>query len=183
MNKDNAVDVLNRYMDGKDNVKPDTLLKTFSEDGEVTFEIKPTNISFPEILKGNKTISTEMFGDFHHAFEKVKSFYLDQDFKELNEQRVTNQHWLVSMKERETGKTRIGTGQYHWQFETSETQGWVVKHVHIVIAHMISFDDESNWLERVQETLTDYPWADKEVVINCLAERPELKTVSQYLAS
>ena len=97
MNELDVKDVLSRYMDGKDNIKPDVLQTSFSVDGIVTFEINTPNISFPDEIVGNRRISEVMFGDFHELFGQVKSYYLDQDFSLLNACKVVNQHWLVSV--------------------------------------------------------------------------------------
>jgi len=181
MNKQDAIDVLNRYMDGKDNVKKDILKSAFSEDGKVTFDIRVKNINFPDELNGNEQIASEMFGDFHDAFSDVKSYYLDQDFYDLDQHRVVNQHWLVSMKERESGNTRIGSGLYNWYFK-KDANGWVVSHVHIVIEHMVSFDNQNEWLSQLQQKLADYPWASKTEVVDCLNQCSELASISAYLS-
>jgi len=182
MNKQDAIDVLNRYMDGKDNVKKDVLKSAFSNDGKVTFDIRVENINFPDELNGNEQIASEMFGDFHDAFSQVKSYYLDQDFIELDQHRVVNQHWLVSMKERDSGNTRIGSGLYNWYFQKDDVNGWVISHVHIVIQHMVSFDNQTEWLSKLQYKLTDYPWANKNEVVECLNECSELAPISTYLS-
>ncbi len=180
MNELDVKDVLSRYMDGKDNIKPDVLQTSFSVDGIVTFEINTPNISFPDEIVGNRRISEVMFGDFHELFGQVKSYYLDQDFSLLNACKVVNQHWLVSMREKATGNTRVGSGTYNWLFE-KKNQRWTIKRVHIVIDHMVSFEDNSGWLDRLQSELSDYPWAEKPTMMGLISSQPELGNILEYL--
>lgn len=182
MNVDDAVAVLNRYMNGKDNVIPTLLEQTFGEGGLVTFDVKPTNIFFPEKIEGNKEIASQMFGDFHDAFTQVKSYYLDMPVDQLSQNSVKSQPWLVSMKERDSGNTRIGVGQYHWNFER-EGERWVVSHVHIVIEYMISFNDDTDWLRHFQFRQSRYPWAALSDVLSLVSEKSELRDVQQYLSN
>lgn len=176
-----AVAVLNQYMYGKDTNQPLELEKAFTDDAVVTFDIKPSNIYFPPEISGHKKISETMFGDFHHQFSNIKSYYLNDDFSDLQESQVTKQKWLVSMKERETGLNRLGTGSYHWLFE-STPDGWKIKRAHIVIAEMLSFSHtDEKWMEGFQSHLTKYPWASLDGVVELLSQEKQLSTIVHFL--
>jgi hypothetical protein len=183
MNKASKVALLNRYMDGKDNADAAVLASVFAENAIVTFDIKTPIIQFPDSISGNKNIAKVMFGDFHHLFEQVKSYYLNDDFdssEQAQECCITAQKWLVSMQERESGNSRFGTGSYDWQFEQVGNE-WVVKRLHIVIEAMVSFSDDDGLLVQLQQQLNRYPWAEQTQVFELLRRPSALSEISDYL--
>lgn len=181
MNANDARFLLERYMDGKDNIKADVLESVFSQNADVVFDIKPSNIYFPEIITGAKNISIEMFGEFHDKFKDVKSYYIDSDINKLySKKAVKNQRWLVTMIERETLNTRVGSGYYNWFF--TEEEKVKVARLEITILDMVSFSaNESNWLAKLQSNLLDYPWVSSIDPFKAFEQYSELNNINQFI--
>jgi hypothetical protein len=77
--------LLENYIKGKDNNDPCLLKSIFANNAKVTFDIKTPNINFPAEIFGNESISKKLFEDFHQHFDQIKSYYLCDDFPQLNE--------------------------------------------------------------------------------------------------
>ena len=183
MNKQDAIKALNNYMDGKDNVKADVLSAVFCEDGVVEFDVQTPNINFPDKITGSENIGKEMFGNFHSQFEHVKSYYLEERFNDLSSKNsIHNQKWLVTMLERESSKSRVGTGEYNWNF-VKQGDKWLVTKLQIFIHSMISFyPDDEKWLNKFQDKCVDYPWLGKKTAVSLLKNEKELQQVTDYIS-
>ncbi|GAA6169958.1 hypothetical protein [Sessilibacter corallicola] len=182
MNANNARFLLEQYMNGKDNVKPNVLESVFTKHADVVFDIKPNNIYFPDVLTGAKNISTEMFGEFHDKFKDVKSYYVDSDVESLLDKKaIKQQRWLVTMTERETSNTRIGAGYYSWYFMEEGTDIKVGR-LEITILEMVSFAaEEDNWLTNLQSNLLDYPWVSSCDPFKTFERYSELETIDRFI--
>jgi hypothetical protein len=89
--------------------------------------------------------------------------------------------WMVSMREKESGFFRIGTGYYNWLFEVTDTANWKIKHLHVSIQQMISLTEESaDWLSSLQSSLT-YPWLDIDKALTAIDHNSRLITICNYL--
>ena len=111
----NAEYLLEKYVEGKDQDKFKILEGIYTPDAKVNFEIEPDTISFPTEILGNKNIAQVLSADFNRKYDHVQTYYLSRSFPQIKELIISNQGWLVIM--RETEATASGTGLYDWIFE------------------------------------------------------------------
>lgn len=174
------VNVLNRYMSGKDTVDNEILKSSFSDGAVVTFDIDADGIIFPEKIVGKEEIARTMFGDFHNTFSDIKSYYVTGAKEDIKLDSVSSQKWVVTMRERSTGRTRVGFGYYDWVFSGDNEK--LVESVHITIKRMISFNDDDDWLGTAQSFLSGYPWASKKEISEIASNSYYLDSVSEFMS-
>jgi len=185
MNIDIAKKLLEDYFKGKDKNIPSIIENLFTKDAIVTFDIDSDAISFPSKIQGAKNISNIMFDDFHEKFEDVMSYYLINDNLIVTDNKIFGLQWLVTMKEKETGLFRVGTGFYDWTFSEKDRLplDWGVEALHIHIEFMSVFHDSNKcWLSELQQTLS-FPWVTYAQAIASLKKDERLKSIVNYISA
>ena len=176
-----AQEILEDYLVGKDSNFTEIFKFIFAKNATVTFDIKTPLMAFPEKIIGNEAISNSMFKDFHTIFYDVRSYYINTPLN-LQNNSIHDQKWLVTMNERMTSRTRVGTGTYRWTFVEKGRGNWVIQNLHIIIQEMISFiPNESKWLSNIHHEFTDYPWVNHEQAIQYLSHEPSLERVITFI--
>ena len=173
--------VLENYIRGKDLNKPEILEKIYSEKSTVIFDIKPSTISFPSEISGNIEIAKVLSTDFNKRYEKVRTYYLENDSEEIASLCILKQRWLVVMIERETREVKIGTGFYDWYFEFSPSGNCQIQKHKITIGVMQSLSGENFPVFEDLHNSIPYPWVDKQCVVNTLEKHDTLREVIDYL--
>ncbi len=113
----NAEYLFEKYVEGKDQDKFKILEKIYVPNAKVTFEIDTDTISFPTEILGNKNIAQVLSAEFNRKYDHVQTYYLSRSFPQINDFTISNQGWLVIMREKEDNSIRVGTGLYDWIFE------------------------------------------------------------------
>ncbi len=180
----NNIQLLEQYFYGKDNNIPSVIESIFAEDSRVTFSIETDVISFPDDLHGASAISEHMFASFHDSFEQIKSYYvLNSPQQKANISRgsmINDLNWLVTMRERESGMVRVGTGHYDWITVSDGERSQIVS-LHVLIKTMQVFDEPKNgWLQDLQSMLIS-SWASYDDVLQVCGTCDELIEVKEYL--
>ena len=176
-----TADALEDYIKGKDLNKPEILEKIYSEKSKVIFDIKPSTISFPSEISGNIEIAKVLSKDFNKRYEKVRTYYLENDSEEITSRCILKQRWLVVMIERETREVKIGTGFYDWYFEFPPSGNCEIEKHKITIGVMQSLSGENlSVLEDLYNSIP-YPWVDRQCLVNTLEKHDILREVIDYL--
>lgn len=170
--------ILELYIHGKDDDKYQILEDIYSDAAVVEFEIHSKDISFPKNIRGNKEIARVLSKDFNEKYSNVKTYYLAKP-KE-NQLLLHKQNWLVVMKEKCSGLTRVGTGYYNWKLISNDKKLKISRHK-IYIHSMIELqDDNSIELKRIQSSLK-YPWVQQQTVVKTLSIKPGFDKVVEFL--
>ena len=170
--------LLDRYIIGKDQDKYQILETIYDKKAEVEFEINSNAITFPSKIIGNTAIAKTLSADFNKKYEKVKTYYLSKTISGKNN--IQEQPWLAVMKEIGTDLTRIGTGYYNWKFIDRYSDLKIFKHKIYIHAMLDIHDTRSQQLKEIQVKL-EYPWVEKEVVVNILKGYGNLTDITEYL--
>lgn len=173
-----SINILEKYVEGKDKDKYQILEEIYADNAIVQFEIHSDQISFPDKISGNIEIAKVLSVDFNKKYTSVKTYYLS---KPMPHQSVINgQKWLVIMKDIELGKTRVGAGYYDWELTHPGSNVKVQKHK-IYIHEMLELTDAgSNLLKELQSKL-EYPFVEKESASNILSSFSELEDIVNYI--
>ncbi len=174
--------LLEKYVEGKDLDKHEILEEIYLSSARVLFRIESGNISFPSEIIGNREIAKTLSADFNKKYDNIKTYYISCDFSKMDNLMISDQPWLVVMREIENDTIRIGTGYYDWEFSRHTSDGLKIsKHI-IKIGVMLSLPGV--WLSLLKELQgrLSYPWVDRIQVMEILAGSPQLFEVSNYLA-
>lgn len=179
--KDTVASLLEAYIEGKDQGRPELLEKIYTADARVTFAIETSSISFPDEIIGNSEIARVLSADFNRKYDMVRTYYLSRGISEPGELSIARQGWLVLMREKENDAIRVGTGHYNWQI-TEQGKGAVqIVHHHICIYDMLSLHNHSaDFLTGLQGQLT-YPWLPGERALEVLARHGELEVIAEAM--
>ena len=176
-----TADVLENYIKGKDFNKPEILEKIYSEKSKVIFDINPSTISFPSEISGSTEIAKVLSKDFNRRYEKIRTYYLENDSEEIASFSILKQRWLVVMIERETREVKIGTGFYDWYFEFPQSGNCKIEKHKITIGVMQSLSGENLPVFEDLQNRIPYPWVDRQCVVNTLEKHDILGEVIDYL--
>ena len=174
----NSTEILELYIKGKDQDEYLILEEIYTEDAEVEFEIASNSISFPESILGNKDIARVLSKEFNQNYQEVKTYYLSRPANKLSN--IYEQNWLVVMRDIKSGKTRVGTGHYNWEF-LNDSKNLKIQRHKIYIHEMLNIEDEQmSELTRIQDEL-NYPWVDKKKVCSVLNANIAFENITKYL--
>ncbi|MEH6443788.1 MAG: hypothetical protein V7784_07820 [Oceanospirillaceae bacterium] len=179
----NVIDILEKYIRGKDQNQSAILEEIYTKNAKVLFDIKVDTIVFPAEIVGSVNIANTLSRDFNKRHDYVKTYYLTDQSKQFCADNIRDQQWLVIMRDKQTGEIKIGTGIYDWYF--SERQGGclaVAEHK-ITIAVMLSLPSQCIDLLNVLQQNLPYPWVETQQVITTLKEYSYLDDLSLYIAS
>ena len=176
----NTVEILEKYIAGKDLDQAEILEHIYLENAEVLFEIKSETISFPDKIRGNKEIARILSADFNNKFDRVKTYYLSHHFDDIANLVINNQSWLVVMREKASNTVRVGAGYYDWAFEKLSNLELKIKKHKIFIGVMLEWKVPLETFYDLQNTL-EYPWIEKERVLHVLADFKGLEKLTNYL--
>lgn len=179
---DAASTVLETYFDGKDFNQPKVLRTAFANHGVVKFTIDAEIIEFPSEIRGGDLIAKTLFEDFHKQFVDVRSYYITDELGELSDGVIKGLHWLVVMKERQTGNLRVGTGSYDFTFVHEAFLGWRIDELKIHIQEMVSLADAGEGVRSLQGALS-YPWTPGVQALSALDQVRGLEGIRTYLAA
>lgn len=174
-------EVLEKYIKGKDTDQFKLLESIYSENSEVTFEIKPNSITFPSVISGNKEIAQILSSEFNKKYCNVKTYYLSENFPDIENLKIDKQKWLVLMSEKNSGVLYAGAGSYNWEFEYGKEQVLKIKHHHIFIEAMIKLKNlPLQFIIDLQNSIP-YPWASENDVKELMQKYDDLLAITQYL--
>jgi len=178
---DEAEDVLEKYVAGKDQNRFEILEEIYKSDARVTFEINSNSISFPLEIHGNREIAQVLSAEFNKKYDNVKTYYLSKKFPRIDNLIISKQRWLVLMREKASNSIRVGTGFYDWKFEIKSNINLKIKHHHICIGVMLNLPDlPLSFLSDLRMHLS-YPWVEEDIVIEVIKKYKELNEVKNYL--
>ncbi|MGL1930597.1 MAG: hypothetical protein OCC45_02425 [Desulfotalea sp.] len=173
-----SIDILEKYIEGKDKDKYQILEEIYADNAIVKFEIKSDQISFPNEIVGNIEIAKVLSADFNKKYTDVKTYYLSKP--ESNQRHIYGQKWLVVMKDNQFDKTRVGTGYYDWEITNSGSKLEIFKHK-IYIHEMLELADVgSKKLKNIQRKL-EYPFVELGSVVSILQSYLELENIEKYM--
>lgn len=170
--------LLEQYIVGKDQDKFQVLEKIYLEKAEVEFKINSPNITFPGKIAGNRAIAKTLSADFNKRYEKVKTYYLSKKVKDNFN--ISEQPWLVVMKEIGNELSCVGSGCYDWVFIKHDNELKILKqkiYIHVMLEIQ---DPRSEQLQDIQEKL-EYPWAERHVAAGVLKGFENLTDITKYL--
>ncbi len=171
-------EILELYVKGKDQNEYGQLETIYSKTAEVIFEIHSSKISFPSIITGNQEIARILSRDFNLRYDSIKTYYLSKP--PVDQLYIKNQTWLVVMRDKDTDKTRVGTGYYDWELQKENGTLKIIKHK-IVINVMLEIEDHSKLeLNTIQNSL-EYPWVQKTQVLSVLSQNSKLKEIQDSI--
>ena len=179
--KNNAQELLEKYIVGKDLDRHKILEEIYCLNAIVSIEIEADNINFPSEIHGNVEIAKIISADFNRKYDLVKTYYLSNDFPEIKNLIILKQNWLVIMKEKANGNIRVGTGYYNWEFENQNQSELKIKKHKIFIYSMLDLPSESIVLLHDLQNTINYPWEEKEKVVQVLQPFEDLKPIYNYL--
>ena len=173
-----SIDILKKYIEGKDRDQYQILEEIYAENATVEFEIKSEQISFPNKISGNIEIAKVLSADFNKKYKNVKTYYLSRPAS--NQKYINGQKWLVIMEDIQLKKTRIGTGYYDWVLTDFGSDLIVQKHK-IHIHEMLELADASSELLKDLQSKLDYPFVEKESVSDIIGSYLVLKNIKKYI--
>ena len=175
-----AIEVLEKYIAGKDLDQHEILENIYIEDAKVSFEIKSKSISFPDEIIGNKKIAQVLSAEFNKKYDFAKTYYLSRNFPQIDELTISNQSWLVVMRDKVSNHVRVGAGHYDWVFEKLNNSQLKIKKHNIFIGVMLELQVPLEFLNELQNKL-EYPWVEEEQVAQVLSNYDILREIKEYL--
>ena len=150
-------DLLERYVQAKDDVQPQLMRDIYLPEAVLTYSIATDTISFPARTVGLDAITRTLVVDFATRFESCKTYYVCE-FPPADDSTFARIPWLVAMREPAAGSLRIGKGYYEWSFAHPTGQGARVAAMHIHIERMDAIPDADARLLASAQTGLTYPW-------------------------
>ena len=146
----NQEDLVRKYIRAKDTNMPALMKEVFSSNARLEMKLQTQNISFPSFTLGLENITEVLVTTFAKSYEKVHTFCLSDSL--INNEETLTCHWIVCMREKNSGNIRIGYGIYDWIFTIGENTK--VKHLIITIEEMFSLKKKHSsvfyeWLEEL----------------------------------
>lgn len=172
-----SLNILEKYVEGKDEDAYQILEDIYADNAIVQFEIQSDRISFPDEISGNIEIAKVLSADFNKKYANVKTYYLS--IPEAHQRVINGQKWLVIMRDIELDKTRIGTGYYDWELTYAGNKLHVQKHK-IYIHEMLALTDSGSKLLKDIQGKLEYPFAEKQSTSNILRSYPGLEDIVEY---
>ncbi|WP_321781627.1 hypothetical protein [Burkholderia pyrrocinia] len=154
-----AKSLLEKYVQAKDNNRPELIDEAFATDAVLTFSIQTDTINFPQRSEGTADIARTLVSDFAKTFSRCRTYYVSDKLAfENNAMNTMTIPWFVAMRESATDTMRAGKGFYRWGFCTARDESWRIAMLHIHIERMDSIPDaEAISLQSLHAAL-DYPW-------------------------
>ncbi|MBN2124975.1 MAG: nuclear transport factor 2 family protein [Deltaproteobacteria bacterium] len=152
--------ILGRYIEGKDENRPEILKRIYAPDARVLFDLRTTTITFPPEIRTNDAIAEVLSADFNRRFVSPRTYYLEECSREPGDNAVRNLPWLVIMRESATGRTRVGWGLYDWFFALCPGQApeWKIALHRICIQEMMDREDRDGALLDNLQSALSHPW-------------------------
>lgn len=168
--------LLEKYVEAKDNNRPQRIHEAFAPDAVLTFSIATDTISFPPKSEGADAIATTLVSEFATKFDRCRTYYVGDSTVQENLLVVP---WLVLMREMATSTLRAGKGFYKWGFVEVGEGDVHVSSLHIHIERMDSLPDPDGAALAAMQAPLPYPWLPAKVmkheIENCIAMRPLLE--------
>lgn len=134
----------------------------FSEDACLQMQVRTEAISFPQSTVGQKAITQVLVKDFNQTYENIYTFCLEDTV--IIENNTLQCRWLVYMNDITSGLSRVGFGNYQWEFAESN----LVTHLKIMIDDMAILPVDNKLLSWVEGM--PYPWASSTDMLGSLPE-------------
>ena len=173
-----SIDILEQYVEGKDQDKHQILESIYADDALVHFELRTERIDFPAEISGRFEIARVLATDFNKKFTNVKTYYLSKP--DAAQRSIKGQKWLVIMKDMQRDITRVGTGCYDWELKHSGNRLRVQSHK-IYIHEMLELPDPGSLVLTILQSNLRYPFVEKDPALKLIARFPELEGIREYL--
>ena len=173
-----SIDILEQYVEGKDQDKHQILESIYADDALVHFELRTRQIDFPAEISGRFEIARVLATDFNKKFTNVKTYYLSKP--DVAQMSIKGQKWLVVMQDIQRDITRIGTGCYDWELEHSQDNLKIRSH-RIYIHEMLELADPGSLVLIIMQSNLCYPFVEKDSTLKLIARFPELEGIREYL--
>lgn len=108
-------ELISTYILAKDGNRPWLMRNVFADGAQLEMVVRTESISFPSAATGIDAITEILVRHFCRDNENVYTFCLCPAPK--GHANAFSCNWLVGMSVRDTGKVRVGCGQYDWVFE------------------------------------------------------------------
>ena len=167
------------YIQAKDGNRPWAMAKAFLPDAELQMQVDTDNIDFPARVIGLDAITDTLVRSFGRENDNVFTFCLQDTLVVQQEKLMCD--WVVFMTDKDTGRIRVGWGQYHWDFADQEGQA-LAKALLIRIQQMdiLSAAHQAE-LFSVLDGMP-YPWLSKEQLLAAVSDSEYLRNLSDFLA-
>lgn len=147
--------LLEKYVQAKDNNRPELIHEAFATDAVLTFSIQTDTINFPPRSEGATDIAKTLVSDFAQTFDRCRTYYVSD--KLAFENNTITIPWFVAMREAATRTMRAGKGFYRWGFCTARDDSWRIATLHIHIERMDSIPDAGAVSLQSLHTAMSYP--------------------------
>lgn len=181
MTNNKITELLAKYVEGKDLDRHKILEEIYCQTATVSFEIIADNINFPREIYGNIEIAKILSSEFNKKYDFIRTYYLSSHFPDIDSLLISQQNWLVIMRDKTSGNIRVGTGYYNWEFESKKKTEYKIKHHKIFIYTMLELPSESLGLLHDLQRKFTYPWIEKEIVVQSLEPFDDFKIITNYL--
>jgi hypothetical protein len=147
--------LLERYVQAKDDVRPELMRSIYRPDALLTYTIDTDDIRFPARTEGLDEITRTLVIDFASRFSNCKTYYVCAA-PPPDTTALVRIPWLVVMREPAARSLRIGKGFYEWRFR--QEPALRVQAMHIHIHRMDAQTDPRSELLAAAQAQLDYPW-------------------------
>jgi hypothetical protein len=146
--------LLDRYVEAKDQVRPQLMPHIYAGDAILTFSIDSSSLVFPPRVTGLEAITQTLVRDLGARFSQIRTFYV-RDEPPRADDNVALIPWLVLMHEPGAACSRAGRGYYRWTFGGTPL---LVRAMHIHIDRMDRVEDPDRRLISAAQAELPYPW-------------------------
>ncbi|CAG9166067.1 hypothetical protein LMG23992_00679 [Cupriavidus laharis] len=173
--------LLNRYIEAKDNNRPEIIDEAFARDAWLTISLNTDAISFPSRTEGAPAIARTLVSDFARTFDRCRTYYIiDNQSWDGGAMTIP---WLVAMRETGAGKLRVGRGYYRIGFTEADEHARIAN-LHIHIDRMDVVDDPGAQTLAILHESLPYPRLSltelRAGVDRALANRPSLEYLRAF---
>lgn len=144
--------LIETYIAAKDGNRPHLMFDVFATDAELVMELRTTEISFPDNVKGVAGIAETLSGRFARQYENIYTFCIG---KPPENEVSLDCRWLVCMTEKDTGAARIGFGRYQWECDVAAGK---ISKLRIIIEEMNTLPGEWSAPILAWARTLPYPW-------------------------
>lgn len=170
---------ISTYIRAKDGNRPWLMKLAFSPDVQLRMKVDNDNIDFPAQASGLTEVTDTLVRNFARENDNVFTFCLNDSLSVQGQQ--LNCDWVVFMTDRDTGRVRIGWGQYQWDFNNEEMP--LIRRLEIRIEQMDllpALDDDAVF-SRI--CALPYPWLERSTLLEQVKQTPCSDDLARFLTT